>query len=450
MTEEEEEDTLEAQFTLSLPPPSREELSILMELKAEQEQLLKNKKMYSSLINLLCKEFEETYKEDCYVREANDQLHVELAKIATEFGYEIPPEYNWKQPTSKQAVESIEDFFLRMLKAAGPENIRSGDLPPEFPSVTPFSDSQPQMAAAAFDFEHNMADFGSSWNPCGMQKAAPSEAVCEGLTARVTFQVQPSGVNAVMAVCSKAARCESPERNEPNLMRPAQNQKRAQCNPLPQRSPMCKPIQPPPATAAVADPAQPQFPRLTTYSHMDIGAGQQLASSLVNNTSIEAAGTLSESGPSVPSSSSNRGATTLMVRNVPARYTKEMLLQEWPVDGTFDFFYLPFCFKRMRSAGYLFLNFTSSAAASAFQSQWHGQSLRQQVSPAKLSIGAAEVQGLEENVWHLINCRINRIKNPKYLPSVFDGLREVVFSEYVEQLQHSYQSASAVQSVQLQ
>jgi len=72
------------------------------------------------------------------------------------------------------------------------------------------------------------------------------------------------------------------------------------------------------------------------------------------------------------------------------------------------------------------------------------------VSPAKLSIGAAEVQGLEENVWHLINCRINRIKNPKYLPSVFDGLREVVFSEYVEQLQHSYQSASAVQSVQLQ
>jgi len=470
-----------------------------MELKAEREQLLKTKNMYSSLITCLCNEFGEAYKEGCYVRAENDQLHAELAKIATEFGYEIPPEYKWKQRTSKQAVESIEDFFLRMLTAAGSENIRAGDLPPEFPSLTPYSDLQPHMGAAAFDFEHNMADSDSSWSRCGMQTAAPNPAVGEDLTARVIFQVQPSGVSTLLTVCSKAAHCVVPGRNEPNLMRPAQDQKRDQCNSLPQKNPMRIPMQPPPAKAAIMDTPQPNFPRLVTYGHMELGAGPQLESSLLNNTSsssgsvckapshhanlidsckslpvtpppaessgqsnsaveesphltpaIEAAGTLSESGPSIPSSSSIQGSTTLIVRNIPARYTKEMLLREWPVDGTFDFLYLPFCFRRVRSAGFLFINFTSSTAASAFHSQWHGQSLRHQVSPAKLCIVAAEVQGLEKNVWHLINCRIARIKNPKYLPSVFDGLQEVPFSEYVEQLQQSYQSSSGVQNVQLQ
>jgi len=142
------------------------------------------------------------------------------------------------------------------------------------------------------------------------------------------------------------------------------------------------------------------------------------------------------------------GVTTLVIRNIPARYTKVMLLQEWLVDGTFDFIYLPFSFKQKRTAGYVFLNFTSSAAASAFQSQWHGRPLCAEVS-SKLSIGAAEVQGLEENVWHLIKCKINRVKNPKYLPSVFDGAREVPFGEYVEQLEQRCKNASAEQKVKL-
>lgn len=33
--------------------------------------------------------------------------------------------------------------------------------------------------------------------------------------------------------------------------------------------------------------------------------------------------------------------TTLMVRNIPVLYTQEMLLEEWPSDGSWDFLYLP-------------------------------------------------------------------------------------------------------------
>jgi len=86
----------------------------------------------------------------------------------------------------------------------------------------------------------------------------------------------------------------------------------------------------------------------------------------------------------------------------------------------------------MKIAGYLFLNFRSNAAASDFYSQWHGRLLPG--SSKKLNVGVAEVQGLEENVRQLINRNIKRVKNPNFLPAVFDGLREVPFSEFVRQM----------------
>jgi len=112
-----------------------------------------------------------------------------------------------------------------------------------------------------------------------------------------------------------------------------------------------------------------------------------------------------------------------------------MLLQEMPPDGSYDFLYLPFSFKKMKIAGYLFLNFRSNAAASAFYSQWHGRSLPG--SSNKLNVGVAEVQGLEQNVQQLIKLNIKRIKNPTFLPAVFDGLQEVPFIEFVEQMGRS-------------
>jgi len=128
------------------------------------------------------------------------------------------------------------------------------------------------------------------------------------------------------------------------------------------------------------------------------------------------------------------GHTTLVIRNMPSKYTKEAILQEWPPDGTFDFLYLPFNHKQRRTAGYVFMNFTSHGAALDFYKKWHGKVLQNHATTRKLSIRAAEIQGLEENLRHLVGLNIHKITNPKHLPSVFNGVHEVLFTEVVEQM----------------
>jgi len=142
------------------------------------------------------------------------------------------------------------------------------------------------------------------------------------------------------------------------------------------------------------------------------------------------------------------GSTTLVVRNLPIGCTKELLLQMWPPDGTYDYLYLPFSFNQSRSAVYVFVNCTSHAAALAFYFRWHGQFLFGTGSSSKLNISTAPVQGLEENVRHLVHCKISRVKNPKHLPSVFNGLREVPFNEYVERLRMGCKDQSFEASVE--
>jgi len=511
-----------AQFTPNLPPPTDEELALMMELKAEQAQLMETRSFYTGLAKYLYNEFQETHNQDFSLRQENSNLRAELFKIALKFGFELPQEEKWKQSMSTQAVESIDDFFLRMLKAAGSERIRPGDLQPDFPTVTPYSDSQAHRGAAVYDLDHCTIDADSSLSPGGVQAAAPNAAVREDRTPRTISQVEASDVNASIEVRGKVAPCALLQKNGPQLMRPEQSQKLNECNPLPQRIPISMPVQQPATKAAVSDPfesnafpkpfnptnctsmqleagwkpercfmhtatrpsgssgcehirvqgrmgackAPPQHPKpLGSCEDMPVALPSQspaiqiktniesqgesifaVEEHLQPHAALETAGTRCELSPSAQGDMG--GVTTLVIRNIPARYTKVMLLQEWLVDGTFDFIYLPFSFKQKKTAGFVFLNFTSSAAASAFQSQWHGRPLCAEVS-SKLSIGAAEVQGLEENVWHLIKCKINRVKNPKYLPSVFDGAREVPFGEYVEQLEQRCKNASAEQKVKL-
>jgi len=406
----------EAEFTSTSLSPTDEELAVMMELKAEQEQLLETRAFYRSLINFLCNDFNNAYNENCELRQKSDNLFAELVKTAVELGFEMPEEHKSTQSTSAKAAGSIEDFLLRMLKAPGSETVTSGDLPSGFPCITPYTDSEPHMGAAGCDSPNYTAD-DFSLRERAMRTAA-NVTVGAGFTSRMLSLVESSGVNTSVEICSKAAPCALPNITEQNVARSAQNRRPDECNHSSKRNPICIPIPQRATKAANTLPAEPKTnPRLKTCTGAERLAGPKPESSQMKDTmeplspsawecalvqrqvevcqspllhqpgsccdslpvvsplqslakhtkttpdsqgecsftveehlhpvpALETAGTLSESSPSASTTSSIGGATTLVVRNIPAKYSKDMLLQEMPPDGTYDFFIFHSASKR--------------------------------------------------------------------------------------------------------
>jgi len=137
---------------------------------------------------------------------------------------------------------------------------------------------------------------------------------------------------------------------------------------------------------------------------------------------VGSANPVPEGVSTIPSSE----VTSLVVRNVPARYSQEDLLKEWPPDGSYDFVHLPYFAKHRRSAGYAFINFTSNTAAREFQYNWQGCRLARHGRCAKrLDICVAKVQGLFENLMYtqkaLAQAKERNMLEDFELPIVFSG-----------------------------
>lgn len=116
------------------------------------------------------------------------------------------------------------------------------------------------------------------------------------------------------------------------------------------------------------------------------------------------------------------GKTTLVVHNVPDRYTQERLLMEWKPDGSYDFLYLPYRFKQRRASRYAFINFTTEEYARQFRKDWDGQRLPG--SKHSLSIRVARLQGLAANIE--LHCGE---KDERSRPVVFRNQQRIGFEE---------------------
>lgn len=107
------------------------------------------------------------------------------------------------------------------------------------------------------------------------------------------------------------------------------------------------------------------------------------------------------SAPAVsnPHESEVSNDTTLMIRNVPSRFTQQTMLshisERFSLDAI-DFFYLPVDFRTGKSLGYCFVNFVSGSALEAFLEAFQGLKLSA-TSAKTLSIDRAKVQGLDRN-----------------------------------------------------
>lgn len=116
--------------------------------------------------------------------------------------------------------------------------------------------------------------------------------------------------------------------------------------------------------------------------------------------------------------------TTLMIRNIPVMYTQEALVLEWPNNGTYDFFYLPFSCSSQRNLTYAFINFTSHAAAMDFKNRFEKNRLAHYTARKPLNVSCADVQGRDENLLQLRKKRIWRLKVKQCQPLIYDdGVR---------------------------
>ncbi|KAL8227446.1 hypothetical protein R6Q57_015030, partial [Mikania cordata] len=97
--------------------------------------------------------------------------------------------------------------------------------------------------------------------------------------------------------------------------------------------------------------------------------------------------------------------TTLMIKNIPNKYTSKMLLAA--IDerhrGTYDFIYLPIDFKNKCNVGYAFINMTEPSLIIPFYQAFNGKKWEKFNSEKVASIAYARIQGKAALIAHFQN-----------------------------------------------
>ncbi|XP_076925021.1 protein MEI2-like 4 [Bidens hawaiensis] len=97
--------------------------------------------------------------------------------------------------------------------------------------------------------------------------------------------------------------------------------------------------------------------------------------------------------------------TTLMIKNIPNKYTSKMLLAA--IDerhrGTYDFIYLPIDFKNKCNVGYAFINMTEPPLIVPFYQAFNGKKWEKFNSEKVASIAYARIQGKAALIAHFQN-----------------------------------------------
>ncbi|RIA80092.1 RNA recognition motif 2-domain-containing protein, partial [Glomus cerebriforme] len=112
--------------------------------------------------------------------------------------------------------------------------------------------------------------------------------------------------------------------------------------------------------------------------------------------------------------------TTFMIRNIPNKYTQEMLLEELNEThkGKFDFFYLRIDFSSKCNVGYAFINFVDISAVLSFAELRVGQKWSYFNSDKICELSYADVQGYPALVEKFRTSSIMR-ERPEYRPKLF-------------------------------
>ncbi|XP_054821403.1 protein MEI2-like 1 isoform X2 [Prosopis cineraria] len=97
--------------------------------------------------------------------------------------------------------------------------------------------------------------------------------------------------------------------------------------------------------------------------------------------------------------------TTLMIKNIPNKYTSKMLLAaiDEQCRGTYDFLYLPIDFKNKCNVGYAFINMIDPAQIIPFHQAFNGKKWEKFNSEKVASLAYARIQGKAALIAHFQN-----------------------------------------------
>jgi len=96
--------------------------------------------------------------------------------------------------------------------------------------------------------------------------------------------------------------------------------------------------------------------------------------------------------------------TTVMIRNIPIKYSDDMLLKELEeFKGKYNCLYLPFDYEKNGNRGYAFINFLHPYHILLFYEKFEGKSWLLIESKKICELNSAKFQGIEEIKKHARN-----------------------------------------------
>eukprot|EP00933_Yihiella_yeosuensis_P006502 TRINITY_DN111206_c0_g1_i1.p1 TRINITY_DN111206_c0_g1~~TRINITY_DN111206_c0_g1_i1.p1 ORF type:complete len:282 (-),score=58.95 TRINITY_DN111206_c0_g1_i1:108-953(-) len=129
--------------------------------------------------------------------------------------------------------------------------------------------------------------------------------------------------------------------------------------------------------------------------------------------------------------------TTVMLRNIPNKFTQSQLLEEIDAEGfagLYDFFYLPMDLRNKANVGYAFMNFLMEEDAGRFREVFEGHQFGRFRSQKVASVSPAHVQGLAKNLAQLQKKAVLQNTDEQYRPVIFrDGVR-IDFDQALEEI----------------
>ena len=129
--------------------------------------------------------------------------------------------------------------------------------------------------------------------------------------------------------------------------------------------------------------------------------------------------------------------TTVMIRNIPIKYTDEILIEELiEFNGKYDCLYMPYDYEKNGNKGYAFINFINPLHILYFYEKFNGKKWMHFESSKICELNCAHFQGINEIQKHAKNYKGQ--KKPSYYSRTESNESMIIPSKYLAKLKKRF------------